>query len=276
MSVNSKQRVSLAEPTFQRICQLIYRQAGIVLGKNKHEMVYNRLIKRLQILGLNDFDHYIQLLERDLQHSEWQCFINALTTNLTAFFREAHHFPILAAHAQQRQRDYRVWSAAASTGEEAYSIAITLMDTLGRGILPRVLASDIDTQVLATAEKGIYRHNDVSSLSTVQIKRYFLRGTGQQQGLVRVRPELSASVHFLPINLLAPHWPITEPVDAIFCRNVMIYFDKKTQKQIISQFLSVLKPGGLLFAGHSENFCLLSSQLAVHGPTVYCLANEKR
>lgn len=270
------QRLPLSDAHFRRISQLIYQRAGIVLAAHKREMVYNRLVRRLRLLGIHDFGDYLALLESDPHSAEWQAFINALTTNLTAFFREAHHFPILAEHARSRPGNYSVWSTAASTGEEPYSIAITLGDALGeRAGSCQVWASDIDTQVLEKAEAGIYRHEDLRTLTPIQMQRYFLRGTGPHQGLVRVRQELAARVNFQPLNLLAPEWALPGPFDAIFCRNVMIYFDKPTQERILRRFVPLLKPGGLLFAGHSENFSQISRDFYLRGQTVYGLTKEK-
>ncbi|KFK96538.1 MULTISPECIES: protein-glutamate O-methyltransferase CheR [unclassified Serratia (in: enterobacteria)] len=270
------QRLPLSDVHFRRISQLIYQRAGIVLAEHKREMVYNRLVRRLRMLDLPSFGDYLALLESDPNSAEWQAFINALTTNLTAFFREAHHFPILAEHARSRPDGYSVWSTAASTGEEPYSIAMTLNETLGRratGTL--VWASDIDTQVLEKAEAGVYRQEDLRTLTPEQRQRYFLRGTGPHHGLVRVRPELVAQVHFQPLNLLAMEWELPGQFDTIFCRNVMIYFDKATQERILRRFVPLLKPGGLLFAGHSENFSQLSQDFYLRGQTVYGLAKER-
>lgn len=270
------QRLALSDSQFRRICQLIYQRAGIVLADHKRDMVYNRLVRRLRVLGIADFGHYLSLLEADQNSPEWQAFINSLTTNLTAFFREGHHFPVLAEHARRRQGEYRVWSAAASTGEEPYSIAITLADTLG--LVPgrwRVFASDIDTDVLEKARNGIYRLEELKTLSPLQRQRYFLRGTGPHQGLVRVRQELVNFVDFSSLNLLDRQYAVPGPFDAIFCRNVMIYFDKTTQQEILRRFVPLLKPDGLLFAGHSENFSHLVRNFTLRGQTVYALNNGK-
>lgn len=270
------QRLPLSDVHFRRISQLIYQRAGIVLAEHKREMVYNRLVRRLRLLDLQGFGDYLALLESDPNSAEWQAFINALTTNLTAFFREAHHFPILAEHARSRPNGYSVWSTAASTGEEPYSIAMTLNDALGpRATGTLVWASDIDTQVLEKAEAGVYRQEDLRTLTPEQMQRYFLRGTGPHHGLVRVRPELVAQVHFQPLNLLAAEWELPGPFDAIFCRNVMIYFDKATQERILRRFVPLLKPGGLMFAGHSENFSQLSRDFYLRGQTVYGLTKER-
>lgn len=270
------QRLPLSDIHFRRISELIYQRAGIVLADHKREMVYNRLVRRLRILGINDFGQYLAMLESDANSAEWQAFINALTTNLTAFFREAHHFPILAEHARSRPNNYSVWSTAASTGEEPYSIAMTLSEALG----PRmdscsIQASDIDTQVLEKAVAGVYRQEELRTLSPQQMQKFFLKGTGPHSGLVRIRPELAQMVAFQQINLLASHWQLNGPFDAIFCRNVMIYFDKQTQEKILRRFVPLLKPGGLMFAGHSENFSQISREFYLRGQTVYGLAKER-
>lgn len=270
------QRLPLSDTHFRRISELIYQRAGIVLADHKREMVYNRLVRRLRILGLNDFGSYMALLESDTNSAEWQAFINALTTNLTAFFREAHHFPILAEHARSRPNNYSVWSTAASTGEEPYSIAMTLSEALGpRMSSCRIQASDIDTQVLEKATAGVYRHEELRTLSPQQLQKFFLKGTGPHSGLVRVRPELAQMVVFQQLNLLANQWQLNGPFDAIFCRNVMIYFDKETQEKILRRFVPLLKPGGLMFAGHSENFSQISREFYLRGQTVYGLAKER-
>ncbi|WP_435945421.1 protein-glutamate O-methyltransferase CheR [Dryocola sp. BD586] len=270
------QRLPLSDTHFRRICQLIYQRAGIVLADHKRDMVYNRLVRRLRTLGLDDFGRYLGMLESNPNSAEWQAFVNSLTTNLTAFFREGHHFPVLADHARKRNGEYRIWSAAASTGEEPYSIAITLADVLG--MAPgrwKVFASDIDTQVLEKAQSGVYRQEELKTLSAQQMQRYFMRGTGPHEGLVRVRSELASHIEFASINLLDKQAPVPGPFDAIFCRNVMIYFDKTTQQDILSRFVPLLKPGGLLFAGHSENFSNLSRDFWLRGQTVYGLSKER-
>ncbi|WP_122094983.1 protein-glutamate O-methyltransferase CheR [Rahnella sp. Larv3_ips] len=270
------QRLPLSDIHFRRISELIYQRAGIVLADHKREMVYNRLVRRLWLLGLNDFGSYLAMLESDTSSAEWQAFINALTTNLTAFFREAHHFPILAEHARSRPNNYSVWSTAASTGEEPYSIAMTLSEALGpRMANCRIQASDIDTQVLEKATAGVYRQEELRTLSPQQLQKFFLKGTGPHSGLVRARPELTQMVAFQQLNLLANQWQLNGPFDAIFCRNVMIYFDKETQEKILRRFVPLLKPGGLMFAGHSENFSQISREFYLRGQTVYGLAKER-
>lgn len=254
---------------FDRVRRLIRGSAGIALAEGKQEMVYSRLARRLRVTGASSFESYLDSLEQAAGGSEWQAFMNALTTNLTSFFREAHHFPVLAAHARSRS-SLAVWCSASSTGEEPYSIAITLCEAYGSLTPPvKILATDIDTEVLSVAAAGVYPEERVSALSKDQLRRYFLRGKGGQEGRVRVRDELRALVDFRPLNLLARDWGLQSPFDAIFCRNVMIYFDKPTQRQVLSRFVPLMKPDALLFAGHSENFLYACDSLRLKGKTVY-------
>ena len=260
----------LTDQDFSKIRALIYQRAGIALGEQKRQMVYSRLARRLRELGLKAFSAYLSLLEADPTGAEWQLFTNALTTNLTAFFREAHHFPVLAEHSRQCDQPLTVWCSAASTGEEPYSIAMTLIEALGnRAASASVVATDIDTQVLAKAEAGIFTLEQVSKMTPARLKRFFLKGVGALEGKVRIRPEVAAMVRFEQLNLLDPKWALRQPFDAIFCRNVMIYFDKPTQVKILQRFAPLLKPHGLLFAGHSENFSFASQTFRLRGQTVY-------
>ncbi|MGN4032059.1 CheR family methyltransferase, partial [Burkholderia gladioli] len=241
---------------FARIRALIHRRAGISLSEHKRDMAYSRLARRLRALGLDSFRDYLDRLERDNDPVEWEAFTNSLTTNLTAFFREAHHFPILAEFVKTRPAPVSVWCSAASTGEEPYSLAITLLEALGPSAARQasILATDLDTQVLEKARLGIYTFDQVKHLSQERLRRFFLKGTGPQAGRVKVRPELRQMIRFEPLNLTDADYGIGQGFDAIFCRNVMIYFDKPTQGQVLTRFEPLLKPGGLLFAGHSENF----------------------
>ena len=261
----------LTDHDFSKIRTLIHQRAGIALSTQKRQMVYSRLARRLRELRLTEFSSYLRFLEADPHGDEWQQFTNALTTNLTAFFREAHHFPLLADHAKKCAQPMSVWCSAASTGEEPYSIAMTLIEALGEraGAAASVMATDIDTQVLAKAQAGIFTMEQVSKLSPARLKRFFLKGAGAQAGKVRIRPEVAAMVKFEQLNLLDAKWALREPFDAIFCRNVMIYFDKPTQGRILQRFAPLMKPHGLLFAGHSENFSFASDTFRLKGQTVY-------
>lgn len=262
---------------FERIRQLIYDHAGISLSPSKQDMVYSRLARRLRATGINNFRDYLALLESN-NEAEWQAFVNSLTTNLTSFFREPHHFPLLAEHAlkQKGRHPVSLWCSAASTGEEPYSMAMTMVDAFGSLTPPvTIIATDLDTNVLAKGEAGVYPVERIEKLSDDQVKRFFIRGTGAQAGFVQVRPELRAMIAFRKVNLLGNDWPIRGPLDAIFCRNVMIYFDKATQLKILERFAPLLRPDGLLFAGHSESFHNAGHIFSLRGKTVYELARPK-
>ncbi|HHX8751563.1 CheR family methyltransferase [Morganella morganii] len=268
-------QLSLSESELTKINELIYRRAGIVLSGQKRDMVFNRLSRRLRKLDVRSFKEYIAILENSTNDGEWQHFINALTTNLTSFFREAYHFPILAEHARSRPNNYSVWCTAASTGEEPLSIAITLEETLGPSLTPpRVWATDIDTDVLLKAKQGLYQLRDIESLTPEQKKRWFLRGKNDQSQLVKVKKELASCIHYERLNLINSTWNVPAPFDSIFCRNVLIYFDQKTQETIINRFAKMLKPGGLLFIGHSEHFSKSTTPFRLKGQSVYVLDGE--
>lgn len=255
---------------FARIRTLIYRQAGIALTESKQEMVYSRLARRLRAKGLSTFEEYLDGLENGRDTEEWEAFTNALTTNLTSFFREAHHFPLLAEHMLSMKAPLSIWCSASSTGEEPYSIAMTVCEAFGTLTPPvSIVATDIDTNVLETAANGVYPLDRIDKMAQERVKRFFQRGRGERSGLVRVRPELRQLITFKPLNLLASSWPVSGPFDVIFCRNVMIYFDKPTQSRILERFVPLMKPEGLLFAGHSENFMYASDAFRLRGKTVY-------
>jgi len=246
---------------FQRICRLIHQRAGIALGHSKHTMVYARLSRRLRTLGLACFSDYLDWLESDADPNEWQAFINALTTNLTAFFRESHHFQQLQqqlldqASTASRARPLRLWSCAASTGEEVWSMAITACEAFSSLTPPvHIVATDIDTHVLNVARQGIYKQERIHGLSEAVRKRYFLQGRGSQAGQCRVNAALQALVEFRPLNLLATRFAIGGPFTALFCRNVMIYFDKPTQRRVLTQLVRHMDEHSRLYTGHSENY----------------------
>jgi chemotaxis protein methyltransferase CheR len=262
--------VPFSRTDFDRVRKLIYARAGISLSEAKQQMAYSRLSRRVRATGAGGFTEYLDQLERN-GGAEWQEFINSLTTNLTYFFREQHHFPIFADYARKVQaasgRPARVWCSAASTGEEPYSIAITLAE-IGQ-TQAKVLCTDIDTNVLAHAARAVYRDEAVKPVEAALLKKYFLRGSANNSGMVRLRPDLARMCEFQQLNLIEDRFPGGDPYDVIFCRNVMIYFDKPTQLRILEKFAGVLKKGGLLFAGHSENFSDARAMFALRGKTVY-------
>ncbi len=260
---------------FERIRTLLYQHCGIKLNDSKKVMVYSRLGRRLRATGTPSFDEYLDLIEQD-QGEEWEAFINSLTTNLTAFFREPHHFPILKEHVLNLpKKPLRLWCSAASTGEEPYTIAMTMIEAFDSYKPPvQIIATDIDTNVLAIARAGIYSWDRVEKLPTETLKRYFLKGSGKNAGFVQVRDELRDLISFQPLNLLDEQWPITGGFDAIFCRNVMIYFDKETQYKILKRFVPMLESHGLLFAGHSESFLHAADIFKLKGNTIFELVKS--
>ena len=254
-------RHSLSEAEFRFICKLVYDQTGIVLDERKREMLYRRLMRRIREIKLDSFSAYCDLLEAN-DENELPQFINAITTNLTSFFREIHHFnylreqylPKLINDAGNHRR-LRIWSAGCSTGEEPYTIAITLMETMGAqlsGWDAKILATDLDSDVVATGSAGIYRADRIEDLSTERQQKWFQCGKGNNAGYIKVNPKLRELITFKQLNLLH-EWPMKGPFDIIFCRNVVIYFDKPTQAKLFSRYHGLLKPGGLLILGHSEN-----------------------
>lgn len=263
---------------FESVCKLIYSHAGIALNASKKDMVYSRLARRLRATGLSTFRDYLKLLESN-DENEWQAFTNALTTNLTSFFREQHHFPILAEHARKHKGRHplNLWCSASSTGEEPYSMAMTMVEVFNTYTPPvHIIATDLDTNVLAKAEAGIYTMDRLEKMPADKVKNFFLKGNGQQEGFARVRPELRDMITFRQLNLLDNNWPLRAPFDAIFCRNVMIYFDKPTQHQILSKFVPLLRPDGLLFAGHSESFHHAAGLFKLIGNTVYQVSDKAK
>jgi chemotaxis protein methyltransferase CheR len=272
IKVESAKEFNFTKSDFERVRALIYKRAGISLADSKQEMVYSRIARRLRATGNVSFATYLDDLEAGkLSGDEWESFTNALTTNLTSFFRESHHFPLLAEHLKRLPPGpITIWCSASSTGEEPYSIAMTACEAFNTLSPPvQIIATDIDTNVLATAANGVYGIERLDKMSAERSKRFFLRGKGEQEGMVRVRNELRQLVTFKPLNLLADGWPLTGQFDVIFCRNVMIYFDKATQRKILARFVPLMKPQALLFAGHSENFLYVSDSLKLRGKTVY-------
>jgi len=256
---------------FRRVRDLIAKLAGIALAEHKENMVYNRLARRLRSTGIGSFGGYLDLVEQPGSEERGQ-FVNALTTNLTSFFRESQHFEMLATYAGARRRAapgggrLRVWSSACSTGEEPYSAAIVLREA---ECPAEIVATDIDTEVLRRAQRGNYALDAVDNVSPERLRRFFLKGVGPNEGRIMVRPELQAMVRFSPCNLQGDNWPAGELFDVIFCRNVMIYFSRESQRQVLDRFIRVLRPGGLLFVGHSESYATGHAALRNCGKTAY-------
>jgi chemotaxis protein methyltransferase CheR len=275
MREEGRREFQYKDADFDKIKIIIYRKAGINLSESKRQLVYSRLARRLRALGLPDFAAYLNFLESNVDEQEE--FINALTTNLTAFFREPHHFSILTDFVKtraDRSKKIRIWCSASSTGEEPYSIAITLVEAFGYFDVPvEIIASDIDSNVLREAYQGVYSLERIEGLSLMKKKRFFLRGKGSNHGKVKVIDELRKLIEFKQINLLDSSWPLSGKFDVIFCRNVMIYFDKPTQLQLLEKMTKLLAPNGLYIAGHSESFLQAAHLVKLVGKTTYRLVN---
>lgn len=265
---------------FDFIADLVYRLAGIHLPPHKVEMVYARLARRLRELRIADFDAYCRLLESAEGEGEAAAMVNALTTNLTSFFREAHHFDHLAATTLTAVRQaqtgagrprLRIWSAGCSSGQEPYTIAMVVHQTLSdlRRWDARILATDIDTQMIAQGQRGVYPWETVGDLPASVRDRFFRRSRqDERERTAMVVDEIRSLVTFKPLNLLE-EWPMRGPFDAIFCRNVLIYFDRAGRRRVVDRFVDMLGPQGFLYLGHSENLHGISTRLAPAGATVY-------
>lgn len=262
-----------SDQDFEIVREKLYAHAGIALSDYKKDMVYNRLIRRIRALSLNSFAEYFLYLERNTE--EFSLFINSLTTNLTAFFRERHHFDFLAnvvlpeVNVSKVQR-LRIWSAGCSMGEEPYSLAMTCLtsavDVSCWDI--KILATDINSAVLHTAKTGVYALNRTDAMPEKLKVRFFRKGRGAHAGMIRVADELRYMITFKELNLMHS-WPMKGPLDVIFCRNVMIYFDKATQAILLERMADLLKPGGFLFVGHSESPFRLTKRFKLIGNTIY-------
>jgi len=263
---------SFSRADFDRVRELIYKHAGISLHDGKHAMVYSRLSRRLRETGHQSFANYLQWLESSTGaqgEQEWQEFVNCLTTNLTSFFREEHHFHALLDDLKPLAgKPVRIWCCAASTGEEPYSIAMTCHEALGANAQVQLICSDIDTNVLNTARRGVY-NADARGLDPTRLRNFFMRGTGANSGRIRVKPELARGIEFRPLNLMDAQWSLGEPFHIVFCRNVMIYFDAATQRKVLERIHRVMRPQGLLFVGHSENFTESRDLFKLRGKTIY-------
>lgn len=278
MASAKEREFNFTERDFNRVRKLVSEHTGISLSDAKRDLVYSRLSRRLRKLGLGEFDAYIKLLENSEDDNELIEFTNAITTNLTSFFREDHHFqhlsktllPELIREKKKTDGRLRIWSAGCSTGEEPYSLAMILRETLGRrpNLDVRILATDLDSNVLATAQAGVYSEERLKGVSKARQQRWFLRGKGAKSGMVRAHPELQELISFRQLNLLR-EWPFQGPFDFIFCRNVVIYFDKPTQKVLFNRYADILRADGHLFLGHSETMFKVCDRFELLGHTIY-------
>jgi chemotaxis protein methyltransferase CheR len=266
----------LGDAEFEFIRLVIAENAGIVLGPNKRQLVQGRLARRLRELHLPSYEAYCDHV-RASGPEELVGLINALTTNVTSFFRENHHFEALASYmlpeAFQRNRQsrrIRIWSAGCSSGEEPYCIAMTAREVMppGQKWDLKVLATDIDSDMVATAGRGVYPLDRLTSVSEERLRRHFRKGVGEHAGSARVQPELAQMVSFRTLNLMHP-WPMSGSFDIVFCRNVMIYFDQPTRERLVARFAELLAPGGYLCLGHSESIHNTGGPFRLVGKTIY-------
>jgi chemotaxis protein methyltransferase CheR len=270
----SEREFDFTEKDFLRVKTVVYDFAGIDLNDSKKNLVYNRLAKRIRFLDMNSFSAYLDYVEEQGE-AEFVHLINAITTNLTFFFRENHHFEYLANQVipmllekNKGSKKIRIWSAGCSTGEEPYSIAIVLKEAVPPGWDARVLATDLDTNVVQTGQTGVYKMDRLKGVSDERKKRWFLKGSGSREGYVRVKPELQQIIDFGQINLMN-EWPIRDAIDVIFCRNVVIYFDKETQARLFDRYANLLPDNGHLFIGHSESLYKVCDRFELLGQTIY-------
>jgi len=257
--------VHLSDKDFNRFRKLIFELAGITLSEHKRALVYSRLAKRLRANGLESYSEYYELVSQaDPDSQEVVEFINAITTNKSSFFREPHHFdflreeifPVYLQEINSRKRKaIQIWSAGCSAGQEPYTLAMTLYEYFGvdSPVDFNILATDIDTNVLSRARQGIYNEEQIEDIPDYLLRKYFLKGKGERAGLARTGKELQSIIQFDRLNLFDSTWPIKDKLDIIFCRNVIIYFSRDTQRQLISRMTRHLKPGGYLMLGHSES-----------------------
>lgn len=265
---------SITAEEFQRFHTLIYNESGISLGEQKRSLLASRLSKRLRDLDLQTFSEYYNKVTEDQSREEFTRLLDLISTNKTDFFREPKHFDFLRERIipeLERTKRIRIWSSACSSGEEPYTIAMTLFDTVQN---PdqwdfKILASDLSTRVLAKAAAGTYDEERVRDVSPDVIRRHFLRGRGESAGLLKVKAHLADMIQFRRLNLMDDRFPIKNPLDLIFCRNVMIYFDRPTQETLVNKFHHYLKPGGYLFIGHSESLQWVTHPFKSLAPTIY-------
>lgn len=275
MMINEKKReFDYTWEDFNVLRKISNDHSGILVPDEKFDMYYSRLSKRVRMFGLKNFKQYCRLLKKD-SNQELTEFINAVTTNLTSFFRENYHFEFLQENLipellkkNNSTKQIKVWSAGCSTGEEPYSIAMTLAEQLPSDWSIKILATDLDTHVLHIAACGVYSSNCVSGLSKQRMKRWFRKGTGQNAHKVKVKQELQQLIHFKQLNLIK-EWPIKGTFDFIFCRNVLIYFDRQTKETLANRYANLLMNGSKLFIGHSESLHHLDTHFKLIGKTIY-------
>lgn len=259
--------------SFDNFRKLIFETSGISLSEQKEALVSSRIAKRMRGLNIAGYDDYYRMVLADNSGKELRELLNAISTNVTHFFRESRHFDFLAGRVKELGENgadkIRIWCAACSTGEEPYTIAMTGLEAMSRNMDLRIIASDISTKVLQIAKFGVYKESDVANISKTLLKKYFRRGVGKASELVRVKEEIRGLISFSQINLSTPPYPIEGGLDMIFCRNVMIYFDNELRQKLVTNFENLLRPGGVLFIGMAESLSGVTKSLKTLEPSVY-------
>lgn len=273
--MEKEREFSFTDTDFNFLAKLVNQHTGIVLADHKRNMVYSRLARRLRQLKMTSFAEYCDFLSSDTSDSEMMDFVNAITTNLTGFYRESHHFDHLKGVLQDIQKAgkskrIRIWSSACSSGQEPYSIAMTMTDALSNIASwdAKILATDLDTNMVATAQKGEYSDTVLEKIPPHYHKRFTNRVGGKDSGMIVMPDNIKGLITFKQLNLLH-NWPFKGPFDVVFCRNVVIYFDKPTQKILFDRIANILKPDGFLYIGHSESLFKVSERFKLIGKTIY-------
>ncbi|MBI4776596.1 MAG: protein-glutamate O-methyltransferase [Deltaproteobacteria bacterium] len=270
------EQMEITDTEFKTFSDFVYSYCGINLHEGKKEMVRARVGKQMRLKGFGSFDDYFKFVLSDESGSEVVGLINAISTNLTSFYRESRHFDFLThevipeLNRSRVSRRIRAWSAGCSTGEEPYTLAMVFHEGLQAELLRdfKILATDISTRVLETAMRGVYPEERVQTIDPLLIHKYFQKGVSNQRGFYKAKDELQKLVHFARLNLMKP-FPMKGPFDVIFCRNVMIYFDQPSREQLVSRFFDFLAAGGYFFVGHSESLTGVRHPFKYVGPSIY-------
>jgi chemotaxis protein methyltransferase CheR len=260
--------------TFEKFRQVVYDRSGISLGPSKEALVASRVAKRMRTLGLQEYGDYLDFVLRDRAGDEMVHLVDAISTNVTSFFREPDHFTFLSAAVKEwlgtGQRRFRIWSAAASTGEEPYTLAMTLCETIQEpGVDVKILGTDISTKVLQTCKAGVYSIAKLKGVPAELRQKYFERCHEGDEECYAVKGRLAGMVTFSRLNLSTPPFPMRGPFDLVFCRNVMIYFDNEIRRRLLREVCRLLRPGGYLMVGHAESLTGMLTDLKVVRPSVY-------
>ncbi len=269
----------MKKSTFRKIREIVYENSGISLSEKKYALVQARIAKRLRFLNLDSYEDYIDYVSGDRHEEEIINLLNVISTNTTSFFREADHFEVMSQAIckwlSEGQKKFRFWSAASSTGEEPYSMAIVLHEIFnGKEVDFKILATDISMEALECCRNGIYSEEKLEPLSRAQKDRHFIRENDGDKTFFRIRDELKKDITFARLNLSKPPFPMKGPFDVIFCRNVMIYFDRRVRQGLINEIGRLLRPDGYLLIGHSETLMSLENSFTTLRPSVYMNAEK--